>query len=215
MVIAAFPPPDAADEDGLLAIGGDLEVSSLLLAYSHGIFPWPVDDSGIIPWFSPPERAVLFLNELHIPRSLAKLRRKSDYRFSIDTDFHAVIHACATQRRGETWITAQMIDAYVELHRAGHAHSIECYSGSDLVGGLYGVSIGLMFAGESMFYHESNASKLALWHLIEQAQQAGAEWIDCQQLTPLVASFGARLIPRHEFLALLGSAVAAENALFG
>lgn len=219
MVIEAFPPVELADEYGLLAIGGDLDVESLLLAYSNSIFPWPIQDFDEIPWFSPPLRAVIFFSELKIPKSLKKRRRNCGFRFTIDQDFPAVIDACRAsntrKRSGETWITAAMQTAYINLHRAGFAHSLECYNQhAELVGGIYGVGINGMFAGESMFYRESDASKLALWQLIEHLQQRGATWLDCQQLTPLVEQFGAREIPRQDFLELLDEAIDKETTLF-
>ncbi|RMG45150.1 MAG: leucyl/phenylalanyl-tRNA--protein transferase [Candidatus Dadabacteria bacterium] len=211
MVIKSFPPHELADEYGLLAVGGDCEVDSLLLAYRNGIFPWPVYDD-ILTWFSPPKRAVLFFKDLHIPRSLKKLRKKNLFTFAIDRNFNEVINQCATSpNRGDqsgTWITKQIIEGYIELHKAGYAHSIECYSEDKLVGGLYGVSIGAMFAGESMFYTEPNASKLALLYLIDYLRNQQVDWIDCQVMTPLLKQFGAIEIPRAEFLTLLNDAIA-------
>ncbi len=212
-----FPPVDQADEDGILCVGGDLEVDSLLLAYRSGIFPWPVSAHYPLVWFAPPRRALLFLNEVHIPKSLRKLR-KANCTFSVDRSFPEVIRACAAAKNRRlgpgTWITPEMVSGYIELHRRGWCHSFECWIDGALAGGLYGVSIGKMFAGESMFYHTPNASKLALWYLTEWLSERGAEWIDCQQVTPLLKSFGARTVTREHFGKLLGDAVNAEKPLF-
>lgn len=210
MTILEFPPHESADDDGFLAVGGDLEIDSLLLAYRSGIFPWPFDER-TLAWFSPPERAVLFFSEFHISHSLKKARRKSACRFTINEAFDQVILHCAElknrKRQRGTWITPSMISAYKEMHRQGYAHSFECWDGPELVGGIYGVSIGSAFAGESMFYRQDNASKLALWFLVEELGKRGIEWMDCQVLNPLTESVGAREIPRGEFLKLLESAV--------
>ncbi len=210
MVVRCFPPLSHADESGLLAIGGDCEVESLLLAYRHGIFPWPFDDR-ILAWFSPPQRAVLFLDDFHVPQSLAKARKNSIWKFTIDRQFEKVIKECSKSKNRKpqrgTWITRTIVDGFIRFHRAGYAHSVECWDDDRLIGGLYGVSIGGMFAGESMFYLETNASKLCLCFLIDYLRERGVEWIDCQQLTPTFASFGAREIPREKFVALLDRAL--------
>ena len=206
MTILAFPPVDEADEHGLLAIGGDLEIDSLLLAYRSGIFPWPLDEE-TLAWFAPERRTVLFLDKLHIAQSLRKEQRRSKFTFAFNKNFEQVIEHCAeVKNRGKqrgTWITSDMIDAYCEFHRAGYCHSIECYEGEDLVGGLYGVSIGAMFAGESMFYRKPNASKLAFIYLCQYLSKRGLPWIDCQIMTPFLASFGAEEVSRAAFLKLL------------
>lgn len=205
-MIEAFPPVELADEYGLLAVGGDLEVPSLLLAYRSGIFPWPIEGIREIPWFSPPERFLLFFSDLRISRSLRKAIKGCRYTLSADLAFERVIRACAKVRRKDqrgSWITDRMVRAYCDLHRAGYAHSIECWDGAELVGGLYGVGIGGMFAGESMFYLRPYASQFALIGLIGVLQRRGSPWIDCQQETPFFAGFGARAVPREEFLALL------------
>jgi leucyl/phenylalanyl-tRNA--protein transferase len=218
VTITAFPPVELADEDGLLCIGGDLEAESLLLAYRSGIFPWPYSENEPLLWFAPPQRAIVFLERFHVPRSLARQRRKENISFRIDSQFEEVIRRCAMSpnRRNQngTWITSPMIQAYINLYHAGWCHSIECYRDESLIGGLYGISIGTMFAGESMFYLEDGGSKLALWHLAELLQAAGATWFDCQQLTPLLASFGAEEIPRQEFTALLKTAVSSPDKIF-
>ena len=221
MVVTKFPDVEAADENGLLAIGGDLDPETLLLAYSQGIFPWPVDDDGEITWFSPPERTVLFLDRVRVPKSLEKERRRRQYVFGINSNFETVIDGCRKSLRPYqfgTWITSEMRQAYVRLNRLGYAHSIECYSDqqpeSKPIGGLYGVSIGGMFAGESMYYLEPNASKLSLWFLIERLAALGVPWIDCQQMTPLLASFGAVTIDRADFVKMVRQQVEKRAELF-
>ncbi len=217
MVIKRFPPIESASEDGLLAIGGDLEPESLLLAYKEGIFPWPLD-MRTLAWFSPPQRAVLFLDNLHISRSLKKLIARSIFELRINTCFREVITNCSesVNRKGQmgTWIIPQMIDAYVKLHELGYAHSIEVFRDDSLAGGLYGVSIGKFFAGESMFYKESNCSKLALMGLVEVLRQNRVSWLDCQVMTPLLRSFGTSLITRESFMKLLSEAIPKRNMNF-
>lgn len=218
MAVTKFPPVELADEHGLLAVGGDLEVETLLLAYRSGIFPWPMLGWDELPWFAPPKRALLFFDELHLPKRLIQRKKNSEYSMRIDTAFSEVIAQCSrspNRKRGnDTWITEEMQQAYLDLHQAGFAHSVECFNGDALVGGLYGVSIGLMFAGESMFHTESDASKLCLLHLIDHLQRKGATWLDCQQLTPLLEQFGARLVARPEFSKRLKQAVSSETSLF-
>ncbi|MBX7143121.1 MAG: leucyl/phenylalanyl-tRNA--protein transferase [Oligoflexia bacterium] len=217
MVIRAFPSVDQADESGLLAIGGDLEVASLVLAYRSGIFPWPFDEAHLT-WFSPPKRAILCFDELHISRSLHKFRRTTSWKVLFDVDFHAVILRCAELknrgRQGGTWITPDIVSAYCDMHAAGYAHSVECYDGSKLIGGLYGVCIGSMFAAESSFYRESNASKLALCELVLYLKQHGFTWLDCQQLTPFSKGFGAKEISRKQFIDLLNKATSKPSSAF-
>lgn len=205
MPIVEFPDPRSADSEGIVGVGGDLHPQSLLLAYRQGIFPWPVEGLPLL-WFSPAKRAVLAFEELHVPRSLDRARRRTRLRFSIDEAFPAVIRACAdTPRPGQdgTWITAAVLSAYIRFHRLGHAHSVEAWNGRRLVGGVYGVDIDGAFAAESMFYDEPNASKLALLYLIDHLQRAGLDWIDVQVQTPHLTRLGARLIDREEFLARL------------
>ncbi len=211
MVIEFFPPVETTDKHGLLAIGGDLEVESLLLAYSSGIFPWPIAEEEVIPWFAPPKRAILRFSDFHIPKTLSKLQKNNSYTFKINNSFSEVIKKCGESSNrespGETWITPEMIQAYTDFHHAGYAHSVECYDKDRLVGGLYGVSIGAMFAGESMFYEEPNTSKLCLCYLVDYLTARGVTWIDCQQMTPLFKSFGAIEIPREEFQELIAEAI--------
>ena len=198
-----FPPPEAAEDYGLLAIGGDLSPERLLLAYSLGIFPWYNPGEPIL-WWSPDPRCVLFPAELHISRSLQRFMRKRSYRISFNENFAGVIYWCRGLRAGldgsGTWITLEMKKAYIRLHELGFAHSVECWDGDQLVGGLYGVCIGRCFFGESMFSRCANASKVVLVHLMEYLQDKGFELLDCQQTTDHLLSMGAREISRQEFL---------------
>lgn len=204
-----FPPPERAEPDGLLAIGGDLRPDRLLEAYRRGIFPW-FDETLPILWHSPPRRMVLLAQELHVPRRLARRARQAPFRLTLDRDFPAVIRGCAeTPRPGQrgTWITPDMQRAYAELHALGYAHSAEAWEGERLVGGLYGVSLGGCFFAESMFTRRPDASKLALVALVEQLRRWSIELIDCQVHTGHMARFGAREWPRARFLAALSTAL--------
>lgn len=202
MPVREFPDPRSASPDGVLAFGGDLHPDTLLLAYRQGIFPWPVEGLPLL-WFCPPERAVLEFADLHIPRSLARARRLTALRFTIDAAFPAVMRACAaTPRPGQdgTWITPQIFAAYMRLHRMGITHSVEAWDGERLVGGIYGVDVDGAFAAESMFYQEPNASKLALLYLVDHLREHGLDWLDIQVMTPHMKRFGATTIPRDVFL---------------
>ena len=202
MPVAEFPDPRSANRDGIVAVGGDLHPRSLLLAYRQGIFPWPVEGFPLL-WFCPPERGVLEFRDLHLPRSLLRACRQTALRFSTDQAFPEVIRACAaTPRPGQdgTWITPQIIAAYIRLHRMGIAHSAEAWHGERLVAGIYGVEVDGAFAAESMFHREPNASKLALLHLIDHLRARGLDWLDIQVLTPHLARLGAKAIPRDKFL---------------
>lgn len=198
-----FPPVAHAlcEPNGLLAVGGDLSPARLLDAYRHGIFPWFNKDDPIL-WWSPDPRMVLFPRELRISHTLGKTMRKRIYAVRTDTAFEQVMRLCAAPRPGQdgTWIHEAMIDAYVELHRQGYAHSVETWLAGELVGGLYGIAIGRMFYGESMFSRSRDASKIALACLAAQLQRWNFGMIDCQMSTPHLASLGAREIPRKEFL---------------
>lgn len=202
----SFPPLDnALDEPaGLLAAGGDLTPAWLLEAYRRGIFPWYADGQPIL-WWSPDPRLVLFSDEIRIRRSLAKRLRNAGFQVTFDHDFAAVIAACAAPRADceGTWITTPMQIAYTRLHRMGQAHSIEVWRNEQLVGGLYGIALGCMFFGESMFSRESDASKIALVHLVHRLQAQGGGLIDCQMRTPHLVSLGAREIARSEFIGYL------------
>ncbi|MCZ2390677.1 MAG: leucyl/phenylalanyl-tRNA--protein transferase [Acidobacteria bacterium] len=189
--------------EGVVAFGTPLTVENLREAYSKGIFPWYTPGLPL-PWHSPDPRAILVFDELTIPRSLAKAKRHSDLSFTIDRDFSAVIKACSESERPDqpgTWITPEFIEAYTALHKAGDAHSVEAWNAAgDLVGGLYGVDAGGVFCGESMFYREPNASKLAFLFLVETLRSRGAAWLDIQVMTPHLRTLGAREISRGEFL---------------
>ena len=199
-----FPPVDHAmrDPNGLLAAGADLSPQRLLDAYVRGIFPWFGEDDPLL-WWSPDPRMVLFLDELHVSRSLRRVIRSGRYEVRFDTAFRDVMRACGEPRPGQdgTWITPAMIEAYTTLCRLGFAHSIESWAGSELVGGLYGVAIGRMFYGESMFTRRSDASKVAFVATVLQLHRWGFGLIDCQMPTMHLASLGAREIPRQEFVA--------------
>lgn len=199
---ATFPPVEHAltEPNGLLAIGGDLSPQRLIEAYSKGIFPWFNENDPIL-WWSPDPRMVLFPDELKISRSLLKTLRKGNYRIRTDEHFTQVMHACAAPRKGQpgTWIHPQMIAAYTALHRMGLAHCVETWIDGELAGGLYGIALGQMFFGESMFSRVADASKIALVHLVRQLQNWQFGMIDCQVRTAHLASLGAREISRKEF----------------
>jgi leucyl/phenylalanyl-tRNA--protein transferase len=211
-----FPDPRGATEDGIVAVGGRPEPALLEEAYARGIFPWPVEGYPLL-WFSPAERALLFFDELHVPRSLARERRRTSLTFTIDRAFERVIRACAQVPRAHeqgTWITPWMIRGYCEFHRRGRAHSAEAWEGGELVGGVYGVDAGGAFAGESMFRLRPNASKLALLFLIDHLRARGLHWLDVQVMTPHMEALGARPVPREEFLRLLADTRARGLKLF-
>jgi leucyl/phenylalanyl-tRNA--protein transferase len=206
-----FPPAGKAliEPNGLLAIGGDLTPERLLDAYSHGIFPWFSEGQPIL-WWSPDPRMVLYPDELIISRSMTKRLKRKDYDVRFNTSFRQVMQACALTPRPEqdgTWITDSMMDAYCELHASGHALSVETWMDGRLVGGLYGVAIGRMFYGESMFHHVTDASKIAFIHLVQYLQNRGFGLIDCQMKTSHLTSLGAREIPRKEFLQRLSELI--------
>jgi leucyl/phenylalanyl-tRNA---protein transferase len=205
----AFPPPELADESGLLAVGGDLKPERLLLAYSLGIFPWYSDGLPIL-WYSPDPRLVLESRDLVVSRTLKKTLRRGRYRVTLDTAFDRVIRACAdAPRPGQhgTWITEDMLRAYRRLHELGFAHSAEAWLDGELAGGLYGVSLGAGFFGESMFARADDASKVAFVLLVEQLGRWGIDLIDCQVHTEHLARFGAVVWPRERFLARLAAAL--------
>jgi leucyl/phenylalanyl-tRNA--protein transferase len=205
-----FPPVERAlrEPNGLLCAGADLSVRRLLDAYRRGIFPWYSGGEPIL-WWSPDPRMVLFCEELKVSRSLAKSVRNKGYEVTVDACFEKVLLNCSKTRKdgAGTWLGSDMRRAYLALHRAGHAHSYETWREGKLVGGLYGVAIGRMFYGESMFSTATDASKVALVRLVEELRRRGAPLIDCQQRTPLLASLGAREIPRREFLRLVAALV--------
>jgi leucyl/phenylalanyl-tRNA--protein transferase len=197
-----FPPPELAEEDGLVAVGGDLSVERLLLAYSMGIFPWYSDDSPIL-WWSPDPRLVLRPEDLKVSRSLRQTINKGTYRTTFDAAFENVIRSCAESPRKDgagTWITEDMVQAYCRLHEKGFAHSVESWEGDKLAGGLYGVALGGVFYGESMFSRRSDASKVAFVKLVQKLAQWKFQIIDCQVTTRHLISLGAKEVPRSEFL---------------
>jgi leucyl/phenylalanyl-tRNA---protein transferase len=201
-----FPPVEAAlkEPNGLLAAGGDLSPPRLLEAYRRGIFPWFSGDEPLL-WWAPDPRMVLYCDELKVSRSLDKNLRNKGYETRVDTAFKQVLEGCSSRR--QTWLGPQMREAYLGLHRAGHAHSFETWLEGDLVGGLYGVAIGRMFYGESMFARATDASKVALVRLVGLLKEKGFPLIDCQVHTPLLASLGAREIPRRSFLRQIAALV--------
>lgn len=200
-----FPSPELSEDNGLLAVGGDLSEKRLLLAYSKGIFPWFSAGQPIL-WWSPDPRLVLFPDELKVSRSLKQAMKKNVFKITTDTVFDSVIRQCAQVCRrdgGGTWITAEMIKAYMRLYHSGYAHSVESWFDGELVGGLYGVAIGKVFFGESMFAVKDNASKAAFVTLIRQLKRWCFKMIDCQVTTSHLKNFGAREISRKEFIVLL------------
>jgi leucyl/phenylalanyl-tRNA--protein transferase len=202
-----FPPPERGPRWGPIAVGGDLRPERLLLAYSMGIFPWQGEP---LHWHSPDPRMVLLVEDLRVAKSLTKTLRQGRFHFSLDRAFAEVMVACATvPRPGQdgTWITPQMVTSYTELHRRGVAHSVEAWEADQLVGGLYGLSLGAAFFGESMFSHARDASKAAFVTLVRQLARWSIPLVDCQVYTPHLASFGATEWPRREFLAALASAL--------
>jgi len=201
---ASFPDPRGADPRGLLAVGGDLSTPRLLLAYSRGIFPWY--DAELPPlWWSPDPRGVIDPGHLHVSRSLRRRLRRGGFTVTLDADFAGVMRACAAEREDGTWIHAAMIEAYVALHEAGHAHSFEVWVEGELAGGLYGVRVGGLFAAESMFHRQTDASKIALVSAVSTTFAAGIELFDVQFVTAHLASMGAYSIRRSEYLARLAA----------
>ncbi|MDX8411766.1 MAG: leucyl/phenylalanyl-tRNA--protein transferase [Mariprofundaceae bacterium] len=207
-----FPDPSLASADGLVAIGLDLSPETLLEAYAKGIFPWFSEGEPML-WWSPDPRMVLFPHEFHVSRRLRRRIHQGRFRISEDQAFADVMHHCAASRRQEdgTWIVAEMIEAYVRLFELGHARSVEVWDGDALVGGLYGICLGKVFFAESMFSRRTDASKIALAHLVERARREGWALIDCQFNTRHLASLGARLIPRRVFLQTLNHAAEVEK----
>jgi len=211
----AFPPPHLASKEGLLAVGGDLSRKRLLLAYRMGIFPWFSDNEPIL-WWSPDPRLVLYPHEIKISKTLKKIIRKGIFKVTMDTAFVQVINQCAQirlQNNQGTWIVDDMIDAYCKLHEAGFAHSVEAWYRGDLAGGLYGVSLGRCFFGESMFTRISNASNVALVKLVEYLNALCFDMIDCQLTTRHLIRFGAREIPRVKFLKQLEESLKASTKI--
>ncbi|TNE96715.1 MAG: leucyl/phenylalanyl-tRNA--protein transferase [Deltaproteobacteria bacterium] len=212
MAIVDFPPIENADEHGLLALGGDLEISSLLLAYSRGIFPWPINEEYPLAWFSPDPRGILEYSNLHLSSSFKKYLRSDTHYATFNKDFDAVIRGCSTSSNRKdqvgTWITNDIINAYTRFFHSGHAYSVEVWNqAEELVGGLYGVVIGQYVSGESMFYMESNASKFALYSLMERLKENDILWLDTQMVTPVVESMGGIELERKKFVEKLQKSI--------
>ena len=216
-----FPPVAQSRSDGMLAVGGELAPDWLLDAYSHGIFPWPITDRyhrfSQLVWWSPDPRGVLEWDKIHLPKRLLRTVRNGPFEISCDTDFAGVIRGCAGSRNGDsaTWITPEMIDAYIRLHELGWAHSVEAKLDGRLVGGVYGVAINGLFAAESMFYVVPNASKVALVRLLDHLHIRGYGLIDIQMVTENTARFGATEIPRRQYLRRLKKALQQTDVTFG
>jgi leucyl/phenylalanyl-tRNA---protein transferase len=205
----AFPPPEEAQEFGLLAVGGDLSPERLLLAYANGIFPWPHEGMPLL-WFAPDPRCVFLTDRIHVSRSLRAKLRRGVFEVRLDTAFREVVEACATVSRGHengTWISPEIVEGYCELHRLGYAHSAESWLDGELVGGLYGVSLGGMFMGESMFVRVSDASKVAFVTLVRQLERWGIGLVDGQIPNPYLASLGGIEWPRSRYLEALRKAL--------
>jgi leucyl/phenylalanyl-tRNA--protein transferase len=201
-----FPPIEDATEDGLVAVGGDLETDTLVAAYQRGIFPWPVSIELPLAWFSPDPRGVLFLSDLHLPKSFEKFLKKNPFRVTFNQKMREVIFECARIQRKDqpgTWITPDIIKGYEQLFQENLAYSVEVWRKGKLVGGLYGVIMGEFCSGESMFMKEDNASKVALWSLLMLLQSKGIRFLDTQMVTNVVETFGGKYIPRAEFLELI------------
>jgi leucyl/phenylalanyl-tRNA--protein transferase len=207
-----FPPVSRARRSGLLAVGGDLTPERLLVAYANGIFPWPGSDRSPVPWFCPSPRTVLVPGQIRVNRSLRRAVHRTSFTTTYDRSFPEVIAGCAAVRHDEgTWITPSMIRAYTRLYELGYAHSVETWSGTRLVGGVYGVSLGAAFFGESMFRLESDASKIALYHLLGQLEAWNFRFLDCQMMTPHVRSLGAQEGGRKHFQSELEKALAQDT----
>lgn len=219
MAIDRFPPIELADDNGLLAVGGDLDVDSLLLAYKSGIFPWPISEEYPIAWFAPNPRGIIKFKDLHLSNSFIKTLKRSKFSISINQHFDQVMYECAyaKNRKGQsgTWITPEILSAYHNLHRSGYAYSIEVLQENHLVGGLYGVTLKNFFCGESMYFKESGASKVALAFWLSYLHQFHIDWLDTQMVTPVVKDMGGLEVPRREFMKLLHiSQVGPEREVF-
>lgn len=202
---AIFPDPQLADDEGLIAVGGDLSRERLLAAYDQGIFPWPAEGLPLL-WWSPNPRAIMDLEHLHVSRSMRRELRSGRFEVTFDRAFEQVMIECGRERDGGTWITPAMVDAYVDLASRGHAHSVEVWCDDELCGGLYGVQRGALFAAESMFHRVTNASKVALISCLQRYFAAGIELFDVQFVTEHLATLGAYTVARGEYLRRLGSA---------
>lgn len=208
-----FPDPNLADDDGLIAMGGELNAEFLLSAYMQGIFPWFTKDEPVL-WWSPNPRMILKPGNFNYKKSLKQVIKKQTFELKIDTAFREVINNCSNIPRtgqDETWITPEIIEAYIKLHQLGYAHSFESYFDGELAGGLYGISIGNCFFGESMFYKKTDASKVAFYHLVQFALKHNFAFIDAQQPTEHLSSLGAKPIPRKAFLKMLNQSLQNET----
>lgn len=220
MLLIDFPNPRfCLNSDGVICVSETdfLNPANLLHAYKQGIFPWMIDGYDLVPWFCPPQRAIMEFSEMHIPKSLRKSQKRSNFTFTIDKGFAEVVYACAKiKRHGQrgTWITQDIYDSYSELNRLGVAHSVEVWENEQLVGGLYGVDAGGVFCGESMFHLRSDASKLAFLHLVEHLKLRGATWLDIQVMTPHFQILGAKEILRNDFLVKLEQTLVQNLKLF-
>ena len=204
-----FPDPVQADDEGLVAVGGDLSIERLLLAYRSGIFPWFIHDD-LVYWFSPNPRCILIPEEIKISKSMRQILNQKQFEITFNNAFEAVMRGCATAKRPHqesTWITEDFIEAYVALHKNGYGHSVEVWQQGELVGGLYGVALGKVFFGESMFSLVTNASKAALISLAEKLNAEGFHFIECQLYTPHLGSLGAKAVSRKEYLKMLSEAL--------
>ncbi|MGB0454267.1 MAG: leucyl/phenylalanyl-tRNA--protein transferase [Bacteriovoracaceae bacterium] len=218
MVVDRFPPVQRADEHGLLAIGGDLDIETLLLAYQSGIFPWPISDEYPLAWFSPNPRGILNVSDLHIPKSLLKSLKKSKLKITFNQNFDFIIEACkkAKNRKGQsgTWITEDLLEAYRNFHGAGFTYSVEVRNqNKEIVGGLYGVSIDRFIGGESMYHSETDASKIALVGLMLYLKTQGIHWMDTQMVTPVVSALGGKEIKRSNYINLLKSSLGEKSEI--
>ena len=210
-----FPPVEQADENGIVWIGGKLTIENLQAAYSQGIFPWPHEGLPLL-WFCPEQRGVLRFSDFRIPRSTQRELKKAAFEITFDTFFDKVIRQCSLQKRSGqrgTWITPEMQEVYREMHKRGLAHSVECWSQGELVGGLYGVYIQGVFSGESMFHSQTGASKQCVVTLVDQLGKMGHEWFDIQMVTPVLETFGGSYVSRNDYLSLLKTAQS-KNRLF-
>ncbi len=204
-----FPPIESASPEGLLAIGGDLSTQTLLTAYSQGIFPWPISNDSPLTWFCPDPRGILEFKDLHISKSFKRFLNNHPFTVKFNTQFEAVITKCAKtprQHEKDTWITNEIIEGYHNLFQSGYAYSVEVFLNDELVGGLYGVIIGNYVSGESMFHTQTNASKFALYSLIQQLKKKNILWLDTQMVTSTIKNFGGKEISRNEFIKKLNIA---------